>query len=83
MAVLPSPDPATLARQLSAALGFLAGARRALADDHLPHLEQLIGALERLQARLDSEPAPDSAGLQGQLLAVLDEAAGLARSLGV
>jgi hypothetical protein len=82
MAMSRSPDPAALARQLSAALGVLAGARRALADDHLPQLQHLIGALERVQAALDGLAAPARAGLQRQLLAVLDEAAGLARSLG-
>jgi hypothetical protein len=82
MAVPPSPDPSALARELSAALGVLAGARRALADDHLPQLQQLIGALEHLQTRLDRLSGPDRTGLQRQLVAVLDEAAGLARSLG-
>jgi hypothetical protein len=82
MAVPRSPDPAALAQDLSAALGLLAGARRALAEDHLPRLQHLIGALERLQTTLDSWSEADRAGLQRQLLAVLDEAAGLARSLG-
>jgi hypothetical protein len=82
MAMPRSPDPAALAEHLNAALGVLAGARRALADDHLPRLQHLIGALERLQMTLDSLSAADRAGLQRQLLAVLDEAAGLARSLG-
>jgi hypothetical protein len=82
MAMSRSPDPAALVRQLSAALGVLAGARRALADDHLPQLQCMIGALERIQATLDGLAAPAGAGLQRQLLAVLDEAAGLARSLG-
>jgi hypothetical protein len=82
MAVPRSPDPSALARELSAALGVLAAARRALADDHLPQLQQLIGTLEALQTRLDSLSTPDRTGLQRQLLAVLDEAAGLARSLG-
>jgi hypothetical protein len=76
-----SPDPSALARELSAALGVLAAARRALTDDHLPQVQQLIGALEGLQTRLDGLSPPDGTGLQGQLLAVLDEAAGLARSL--
>lgn len=76
-----SPDPAALAQELSAALGVLAGARRALADDHLPELQHLIDALEGLRVRLASLSAPDRAGLQPQLLAVLDEAAGLAHSL--
>jgi hypothetical protein len=82
MAAPPDPDPAALARDLSAALGVLAGARRALADDHLPQLEHLIGTLERLQTTLDRLGGPDRADLQWQLLALLDEAAGLARSLG-
>jgi hypothetical protein len=82
MAMPRGPDPAALADDLSAALGVLAGARRALADDHLPRLQHLIGALERLQTRLDSLSAAERAGLQRQLLAVLDEAGGLARSLG-
>jgi hypothetical protein len=82
MAVTRSPDPAALAQELSAALGVLASARRALADDHLPRLQHLIGALERFQATLDGLSAPDRAGLQRQLLAVLDEASGLAQSLG-
>ena len=77
-----SPDPAALARDLTAALGVLAGARRALADDHLPQLQHLIGTLERLAAALAGLSAPERAGLQRQLLAVLDEAAGLAGSLG-
>ena len=77
-----SPDPEALARDLSAALGVLASARRALVDDHLPELQHLIDALERIQATLDGLSAPDRAGLQRQLLAVLDEASGLARSLG-
>ena len=74
-------DTAALARELSAALGVLAGARRALADDHLPELQHLIDALERMQATLDSLSGPDRAGLQRQLLALLDEAAGLAQGL--
>jgi hypothetical protein len=82
MAVKPSPDPAVLARELSAALGVLAGARQALADHHLPRLQHLIGALERFQATLDRLAAEDRAGVRRQLLAVLDEAAGLAQSLG-
>jgi hypothetical protein len=82
MAVPRGPDPAALARDLSAALGVLAGARRALADDHLPRLQQLIGALEHLQMSLDGLSGPDRASLQRQLLAVLDEATGLACSLG-
>ena len=82
MAVPRSPDPAALTRDLSAALGVLAGARRALADDHLPRLRHLIGALERLQTTFNSLSGPDHTGLQRQLLAVLDEAASLARSLG-
>jgi hypothetical protein len=82
MAVPGRPDRSALERELSAALGVLAGARRALAEDHLSQLQQLIGVLEGLQARLDGRSGPDCTGLQRQLLAVLDEAAGLARSLG-
>ncbi len=81
MAVPRSPDAAAPERDLSAVLGVLAAARRALADDHLPRLQQLIGALERLQMSLDGLLGPERAGLQRQLLAVLDEAAGLARGL--
>ena len=77
-----SPDPAALARELTAALGTLAGARRALADDHLPQLSRLIGTLERLEAALAGLPPPDRPGLRRQLLAALDEAALLAQSLG-
>jgi uncharacterized membrane-anchored protein len=76
-----NPDPAALDRELSAALGVLAGARRALANDHLPDLQQLIDALERIEATLASLSTPERAGLRRQLLAVLDEAAGLAQSL--
>jgi hypothetical protein len=82
MAMPRSPDPAALARELSAALGVLASARRALADDHLPQLQHLIGALERIQATLDGLAAPARAGLERQLLALLDEASGFAHSLG-
>ena len=39
MAVPRNPDPTVLAQDLSAALGVLASARRALADDHLPQLQ--------------------------------------------
>jgi hypothetical protein len=77
-----TPEHAALARELSAALGVLAGARRCLADDQLPRLQHLIGTLERMQSMLDSASAPGRAGLQRQLLALLDEAAGLAQSLG-
>ncbi len=76
-----SPDAAALARELSAALGVLAGARRTLADDHLPQLQHLIDALERIEATLAGLSGPDRAGLHRQLLALLDEAAGLAQSL--
>lgn len=74
-------DPAALTRELTAALGVLAGARRALVDHHLPELRQLIGALERIQAALGGLSAPERDGLQRQLLAVLDEAASLAAGL--
>ena len=76
-----SPDPTAVARELSAALGVLASARGALADDHLPQLQHLIDALERIHATLGGLSAPERAGLQRQLLAVLDEAAGLVESL--
>lgn len=76
-----TPDPAALTRELTAALGVLAGARRALVDHHLPELQQLIGALEHIQATLSGLSASDRAGLQRQLLAVLDEAASLAEGL--
>jgi hypothetical protein len=82
MDVARSPDAEALARELTAALGVLAGARRALADDQLPQLQHLIGTLERLEAALAGLSAPERAGLQRQLLAALDEAAGLAQSLG-
>jgi hypothetical protein len=76
-----SPDPTALARELSAALGVLARARRALADDHLPQLQQLLDALEPIHAKLSGLSAPEREGLQRQLLAVLDEAAGLVQRL--
>ena len=82
MAVPRNPDPTVLAQDLSAALGVLTSARRALADDHLPQLQLLIGALERLRTTLDRLSEPDRAGVQRQLLALLDEAAGLACGLG-
>lgn len=76
-----SPDPAALARELSAALGVLASARRALADDHLPQIQHLIDALARIHATLGGLSTAERAGLQRQLLAVLDEAARLVQSL--
>lgn len=81
---MPTPDsrdPEAVARELSAALGMLAAARRALADDHLPRLQQLIAALERMHATLGGISAAERAGLQRQLLAVLDEAAVLVQRL--
>jgi hypothetical protein len=78
----PHPEPAALTRELTTALAILAGARRALVDHHLPELRHLIGALERIQATLGGIPAPERVGVRRQLLAVLDEAARLAESLG-
>ena len=75
-------DPAALSRELTAALGILAAARRALVSRHLPALEQLVGALERVEATLGSLPAAGHDGLRRQLLAVLDEASSLAAGLG-
>lgn len=76
-----TPDPAALSRELTAALGVLAGARRSLVDHHLPELQQLIGALERIQGTLSSLSAAEREGVQRQVLAVLDEASSLAESL--
>lgn len=76
-----SPDPEAVARELSAVLGVIARARRTLADDHLPQLQHLIDALERIHATLGGLSGPERAGLQRQLLAALDEAGGLVQSL--
>jgi hypothetical protein len=81
MDVRGTPEPSALARELSAALGVLASARRALADQQLPQLHNLIGTLERFQATLDELSAAEVPGLQRRLLALLDEAAHLGQSL--
>jgi len=81
MAEPQSADPAALSRELSAALGVLADARRALADRHLPELRQLVGALERIQATLGGLSPAERVSLQRQLLGLLDEAAKLAEGL--
>ena len=80
MGVTSDPDAAGLAPELSAALGVLASARRALPDDRLPQLQHLIDTLERIQAALAGLAAADRAGLRRQLLAMLDEATGLAQA---
>jgi hypothetical protein len=81
MAARRTPDALALAQDLRAALGVLAGARRALAEDDPPELGHLVGTLERLHRALGSLAAADRERLRPELLMVLDEASSLADGL--
>jgi hypothetical protein len=74
---------ARLRAELAAAGEQIGRARRALARGRPSALERLPSLIEGLEGRLESAPRALRDDLRPELLALLDEAAGLAAALGV